>query len=72
MPVRSAVMLELCADHPPQDLLQRLVLRIELFAQRLVDHCLVIAAALHLNLAPKPIQHFIIQTDGDASFAGWE
>jgi hypothetical protein len=53
---------------PPENVFQRPVLPGDVLAEGLVDHGLVVSAALFLDLGSKPFQDVPVQADGDSFF----
>jgi hypothetical protein len=56
--------LQLLPNHPPEEVFGRLVGLIHIPAESLVDERLVVAASL-VDPVPEPLQHLVIQADGD-------
>ena len=60
----------LIEQHAPQRILQRLVLFEDVLSQDIVNHHLVAAADSADHLVASPLQHLVVNTDGDARLAG--
>ena len=56
--------------HPSQQFLQRRLMGEDILTQDLVDHGLVVSAALVGCLLAEPIEDVLVKADGDALLAG--
>ena len=71
VPPRSGCPAQFLADHPPQRFLEGGLLRaLDIGAQRIVDQCLIVAAAGALHQVSKIVQDVGVQADRDALLAG--
>ena len=58
------------AHHAPQRLFQRLLSSLYVLSQDAVDEGLVVPTASIVDLLAEPIQHVVVETDGDTRLPG--
>jgi hypothetical protein len=64
--------LQFFANYSPQSLLERLPGASNVLLQRTIDARLIAAATGRVDFGPEPLQHLVVEPDGDPSLAGWQ